>query len=135
MTREEEDNRSRFFNKRPCAFPHGAQEVSHRRPVIGGKLHHERCRVSGKHSGLLQHNAGEDDRRNADEIGAGRHPPRAVKQSGGDQGNDRELGSAGNKGRGHDGHTAVTFIFNGTRRHDSGHAAAGADEHGDEGLA
>ena len=45
------------------------------------------------------------------------------------------LRAAGDKGGGHDRHTAVTLVFNGTGSHDAGHAAAGADEHGDEGLA
>ena len=48
---------------------------------------------------------------------------------------ERHLCAAGDEGGGHDRHTAVTFIFNGTRSHDAGDAAAGADKHRDEGLA
>ena len=45
------------------------------------------------------------------------------------------LCAAGDEGGGHDRHTAVTLVFNGTGSHDAGDAAAGADEHRDEGLA
>ena len=49
-------------------------------------------------------------------------------------GNEGHLRAAGDKGRGHDRHAAVTLVFNGTGCHDARDAAAGADEHGDEGL-
>ena len=45
------------------------------------------------------------------------------------------LAPQGMKAGGHDGHAAVPFIFNGAGGHDARHAAAGADQHGDEALA
>ena len=51
-----------------------------------------------------------------------------------DRGNDGQLGAAGDEGGGHDGHLAVTVVLDGTGGHDAGNTAAGADEHGNEGL-
>ncbi len=44
------------------------------------------------------------------------------------------LGAAGDEGGGHNRHAAITFVFDGTGSHDAGDAAAGTDEHGNEGL-
>ena len=57
-----------------------------------------------------------------------------MEQSSRDHAYDRHLGAAGDERRGHDGHLAVAVIFDGTGGHDTGHAAAGADQHGDEAL-
>ena len=52
-----------------------------------------------------------------------------------DHRDERNLCAAGDKGGGHDRHTAVALILDGTGCHDAGDAAAGADQHRDEGLA
>ena len=51
-----------------------------------------------------------------------------------DHGDKGNLCAAGDEGGGHDGHTAVAFVFNGTRSHNAGNTAAGADEHRDKGF-
>ena len=58
----------------------------------------------------------------------------AAEDRAGDHGDERDLRAAGDERGGHDRHTAVALIFNGTRCHDARHAAADADEHRDEGL-
>ena len=103
--------------------------------MIGGQLHNERSRVACEHLRLLQHDAGDNDGGSAEEVGARSDPPCTVEQSRGDHGDDRELCAAGDERRRHDGHLAVSVIFNGTGGHDARNAAAGADEHRDEGLA
>ncbi len=87
-----------------------------------------------EHLGLLQHDAGDDDGSHADEVSGGGNPGAAAEQSAGDHADEGHLGAAGDKGGGHDGHAAVTLVLDGTGSHDAGHAAAGADQHGDEGL-
>ena len=59
----------------------------------------------------------------------------AAEQSAGNHGDKGNLGAAGDKGGGHDGHTAVPLVFDGTGGHDAGNAAAGADQHGNKGFA
>ena len=103
--------------------------------MIGGQLHNEGSGVAGEHLGLFQHDAGDDDGGHADEVSGGGHPCAAAEQSTGDHGDKGNLCAAGDEGSGHDGHPAVALVFNGTGGHDTGHAAAGADQHGDEGLA
>ena len=58
----------------------------------------------------------------------------AAEEGACDHCDERDLCAAGDKGGGHDRHTAVTLIFDGTGSHDTGNAAADADEHRDEGL-
>ena len=103
--------------------------------MIGGQLHNKGCGVAGEHLSLFQHDAGDDDGGHADEVSGGGDPCAAAEQSAGDHGDKGHLSAAGNKGGGHNGHTAIPFIFDGTGGHDAGHAAAHADEHGDEALA
>ena len=61
-------------------------------------------------------------------------PGGAAEQSAGDHGDEGNLRAAGDEGGGHDRHTTVTLVFDGTGGHDAGDTAAGADQHGDEGL-
>ena len=103
--------------------------------MIGGQLHHEGSGITGEHLGLLQHDAGDDDGGHADEVSGGGDPCAAAEDGACDHGDEGDLGAAGDEGGGHNGHPAVAFIFDGTGSHDTGHAAAHADEHGDEGLA
>ena len=98
-------------------------------PVVGGQLHNEGSGIAGEQLGLLQHDAGDDDGGHAHEVGGGSHPCSAAEDGAGDHGDEGQLGAAGDEGGGHNGHAAVTFIFNGTGGHDAGHAAAGADQH------
>ena len=102
--------------------------------MVGGQLHNEGSRLTGEHLGLLQHNAGHDDGGHADEVSGSCDPCAAAEQGARDHGDKGNLRAAGDKGGGHNGHPAVTLVFNGTGRHDAGNAAAGADQHGDKGL-
>ena len=60
---------------------------------------------------------------------------RAAEDGAGDHGDEGNLRAAGDEGGGHDGHAAVALVLNGAGGHDARHAAAHADQHGDEGLA
>ena len=102
--------------------------------MVSGKLHHEGSGIAREHLGLLEHDAGDNDGGHADEVGGGSDPCGAAEDGAGDHGDEGHLRAAGDKGRGHDRHAAVTLVFNGTGCHDARDAAAGADEHGDEGL-
>ena len=103
--------------------------------MVCGKLHNEGSGITGKHFCFFQHDTGNNNSGNTDEIGAGSHPPCTAEESRGNQGDNRQLCAAGDKGGGHDRHTAVSLVFNGTGGHNSGNAAAGTDEHRDERLA
>ena len=102
--------------------------------MIRGKLHHKRRGIAGEHLCFLQNDTGADDGRHADEICGGSNPRRASENRAGDHGNKGQLRTAGDKGRRHDRHTSVTFVFNGTGRHDSGDTAAGTDQDRDKGF-
>ena len=103
--------------------------------MISRQLHNEGSRVAGEDLGLLQDDTGNDDGSHADEVGGGCNPGTATKHSSGDHADDRHLSTAGDEGGGHDGHLTVTVIFDGTGGHNTGNAAAGTDQHGDEALA
>ena len=103
--------------------------------MIRRKLHDERGGLAREGLGLLEDDAGDDDGRNADEVGARRDPPRAAEDRARHQGDNRHLRAAGDEGRGHDRHAAVTLLLDGAGGHDAGHAAARADQHRDEALA
>ena len=85
--------------------------------------------------GLFEDDAADDDGGHTDEIRGGCHPARIVEQRAGDEADNGHLGAAGDEGGGKDGHLAVAVVFNGARGHHARHAAAGADQHGDEALA
>ena len=131
----QQDDRTGLLDEGPAALPHAAQDVAEGRPVVGRQLHDKRSRITGEHLGLFQHDAGDDDGSHADEVSGGGDPGAAAEERARDHADERDLCAAGDKGRGHDRHTAVAFIFNGTRGHDTRNAAADADEHRDEGLA
>ena len=103
--------------------------------MICRELHNERRGVAGEHLGFLQHDTGENDRRHADEVCGGGNQRRAAEQRTGNHCDKRYLGTAGDKGCGHDCHTAIAFVFNGTRSHNTRDTAAGTDEHRDKGFA
>ena len=102
--------------------------------MVGGQLHNEGSGITGEHLGLLQDDTGDDDGRHTDEVSGGGDPCAAAEQGAGDHADEGNLCAAGDEGGGHDGHTAVTFILDGTGRHNAGDTAAGTDQHGDEGL-
>lgn len=93
-----------------------------------------RSRIAREHPCFLQDDPRDDNRRNADEVRAGRNPPGAAEQRARDERDNRELGAAEDKGRGHDGHPAVTVIFNGPARHDARNRTARPDKHRDKGF-
>ena len=103
--------------------------------MIARQLHDERSRVAGEDLELLEHDARDDDGQHAQNIsrecdGAGAAKERACEHC-----DDRQLSAARYEAGGHDGHAAVALLLNGTGSHDSRYAAAGADQHRDEGLA
>ena len=106
--------------------------------MVGRKLHNKRRRTTGKELSLLEHEARSDDGKDAQEV-----EERADPRGGGgriaddgthEQGNDRQLGTTGNKRGGHDRHAAVLLVLDGLGGHDAGDAAARGHEHGDKGL-
>ena len=103
--------------------------------MVGGQLHDKGGGLAGKGLELLQHDAGDDDRRHADEVGGGSHPGGVAEDGAGEQADDGHLGAAGDEAGGHDGHFAVPVLLDGAGGHDAGHAAAGSHQHGDEALA
>ena len=102
--------------------------------MVGRQLHDERSGITGEHLGLLQHDTGDDDGCHTDEVSGGGDPGTAAEEGAGDHADERNLGAAGDERGGHDRHTAVTLVFDGTGGHDARNAAAHTDEHGDEGL-
>ena len=102
--------------------------------MISGKLHNEGCGVAGKRLGLFKHDAGNYYSRHTDKVCACSDPCAAAEQCAGDHSDKRYLCTAGDKCRGHYGHTAVAFVFDGTRCHDTRDTAARADKHRDEGF-
>ena len=103
--------------------------------MVSGQLHNERSRITGEQLRLFQDDAGDDDGCKADEVSGGGDPAVAAEQSTCDQADDGHLGTAGNEAGGHDRHTAVTLVLDGTGSHDTGNAAAGTNQNGDEALA
>ena len=94
--------------------------------VVGGQLHNEGSGITGEQLRLFQDDAGDDDGCHADEVSRGGDPAAAAEQSTCDQADDGHLGAAGDEAGGHDGHTAVTLVLDGTGSHNAGHAAAGS---------
>ena len=129
------DDGSGTLDEGPASFPGRTEHADHGRYMIGRKLHNEGSGFAGKCLEFLQHDTGQDNGGNTQEIAGYRYIGGTAEHSAGDQADDRELGAAGDKGRGHNGHLAVTVLFNGTGSHDSGNAAAGSDDDRDKGLA
>ena len=102
--------------------------------MVGGQLHNEGCGVAGEELGLLQDDTGNDDGGDAQEVSRGGDPGRAAEDSAGDHGDEGSLRAAGDEGSGHDGHTTVALVLDGTGSHDAGNAAAHAHQDRDEAL-
>ena len=103
--------------------------------MVRRKFHDKGRRISGKHLCLLQHNAGNDDGCDSDEVRTGSHNAAAPEERACNEADDRHLGATGDKGGGHDRHTPVTFVLDGAGGHNTRHAAAHAYQHRDEALA
>ena len=103
--------------------------------MVGGQLHNEGGRVTRKSLELLEHDAGDDHRRNADEEGGSGHQGAFPEDGTGKQADDGDLGATGDESGGHDGHFSVTVGLDGAGGHDAGHAAAGGHQQRDEALA
>ncbi len=103
--------------------------------MVCRQLHYERSRVAGEDLELLQHDAGDDDGNNAQYVSRECDRAGTVEERASEHRDDRQLSAARDEAGGHDGHSTVTLLLDGTGSHDSRYAAAGADQHRDEGLA
>ena len=110
----------------PAALPGGAQDVAPGGHVVSGQLHNEGSGITGEQLGLFQDDAGDDDGCKANEVSRGGDPAAATEQSTREQADDGHFSTAGDEAGGHDGHTAVTLVLDGTGSHDAGNAAAGS---------
>ena len=102
--------------------------------MVRGQLHNEGSGVTCEDLGLLQDDTGADDGGHADEVSGNSNHRGAAEHSTRDQADNGHLSAAGDEAGGHDGHTAVTLVLDGTRSHNARDAAASADQHGDEAL-
>ena len=106
--------------------------------MVGRKLHDKRGRTAGEELGLLEHEARGDDGKDAQEVEERADPcgrgGRIANDGAHEQGDDRQLGAAGDERGGHDRHAAVLLVLDGLGGHDAGNAAARGHEHGDERL-
>ena len=103
--------------------------------MVCGQLHNEGSGVTCEELGLLQDDARADDGSHADEVSGNSNQRGTTEHCTCDEADDGHLSAAGDEAGGHDGHTAVALVLDGTGSHNTGHAAAGADQHGDKALA
>ena len=103
--------------------------------MVCGQLHNKGSGVASEELGLLQNNTGANDGSHADEVSGNSNQRRTTEHCTCDEADDGHLRAAGDEAGGHDGHTAVALVLDGTGSHNTGHAAAGADQHGDKALA
>ena len=103
--------------------------------MVCGQLHYEGRGLAGEPLSLLEHDSRDYYRGHADEVSGGSYPCGTAEYGAGNHSYKGNLSAAGNKCGGHYGHTPVALILYGTGGHYSGDTAAGADQHGDEGLA
>ena len=103
--------------------------------MISRKLHHKGSRLTSKHFGFLEHDAGNDDGSHSDKVGGSSYPCGAAENSASDHRDKRDFCAAGDKGSRHDRHAAIPLIFNGSGCHNAGDTAASADQHRNKGLA
>ena len=133
-----EDNRTGLLDEGPAALPHVQRPGTNRREVVGRQLHDKRRGAAGKELGLLEHQTRTDDGEDAQEVEERRDPSSGIGGMTDDraheQGDDGQLGAAGDERGGHDRHAAVFLVLDGLGGHDAGDAAARGHEHGDEGL-
>ena len=130
----QKDDRAGLLYEGGTTLIHGLQDVDRSRQVVRRELHNERSRITCKPLRLLQYDTGEDDRGDAEEVSRWCDPGCTAEYRTCEEGDDRELRGARDEGRGHDRHTTVTLVLDRSRCHDTRNAAAGADQHRDEGL-
>ena len=130
-----QNNGAGLFNEGPAALPHGAEHVADSRQVIRGQFHYKGRGVACEHLGFLQHDTGNDNAGHAEEIRGSRNPGGTAEDRAGDHGDKGDFRAAWNKCSRHNGHAAVPLVFNGSGRHNTGHAAARTDQDGDERFA
>ena len=118
----------------PAALPGSTEDVAPGGDVVCGQLHNKGSRVTCEELGLLQDDTRADDGSHADEVSGDSHQRRTAEQSTCDEADDGHLSAAGDEAGGHDGHTAVALVLDGTGSHDARDAAARADQHGNEAL-
>ena len=87
--------------------------------MVCRKLHNERSRITGKHLGFLQDDTGADDCCDTNKVCTRCNPRSSAKDSACEQGDNRKLSSTRDKGCGHDGHTTVTLVLDGSGSHDT----------------
>ena len=133
--RAEEDHGAGPLDEGPAPVPGAPQDVAHSGRVIGGQLHDKGGGLAGEHPKFLEHDAGDHHRGDADEEGGYRHPGAVAEDGSGKEGDDGDLGAAGDEAGGHDGHLPVPVLLDGPGGQDAGDAAAGGHQHGDEALA
>ena len=106
--------------------------------MVGRKLHDKRGRTAGEELGLLEHEARGDDGKDAQEVEKRADPcgrgGRIANDGAHEQGDDRQLGAAGDERGGHDRHAAVLLVLDGLGSHDAGDTAARRHEHRNKGL-
>ena len=132
---DRENDGAGFDDEAARSFPHMNEDTLHGREVVSRKLHDERSRIPRKRTCLFESDACEDDDRDTEEVHGRCHQDGVREEYGGDHGNDDRLCRAWDEGAEHDGHAAVTHVFDGAGRHDSRYTAAAADKDRDEGLA
>ena len=129
-----QDQGARLDQEALHLLPHVEADVLQGGQPVGGQLQHEGGGLTLEHQ-LLEQDAGDDGKNQAQEV-EGKHHQSAVpgEEGGGEQAVHRQPGGAGHEGHQHDGHAAVLLVLHGAGAHDGGHGAAEAHEHGDEGL-
>ena len=106
------------------------------RHVVARQLHDKGRGTTGEQTRLLEHDAGDDDRYNTEEVEE-RRDPRGLgvaDERAHDERNHGQLGAARDERRGHDRHATVLLVLDRLGGEHAGHAAAGGHQHGDERL-
>ena len=103
--------------------------------MIGGQLHDEGSGLTGKGLELLEHDAGDHHRSDADKEGGDGHPGGIAEDGAGEQADDGQLRAAGDEAGGHNGHLPVPVLLDGAGGQNAGHAAAGGHQQRNEALA
>ena len=78
-------------------------------------------RVTCEELGLLQDDTRADDGSHADKVSGDSHQRRTAEHGTCDEADDGHLSAAGDEAGGHDGHTAVALVLDGTGSHNTGH--------------
>ena len=131
----EQDDGGRPLYKVHAPLPGSPEHISGRGQMIGRKLHHKGRGLSRKGLEFLQNHAGGHHRPNAYEEGGYRNQGGIAEHRAGKQADDGHFRAAGNEARGHDGDLPVVLLLDGSGGQNAGHAAAGGNQHGNDGFA